>query len=83
MRADYASHLVRSPIVFELFLFSYLISALCLQNVNIYKTVSADPRSALQLENVSLTSRRMSTSRTTTWFSLRWPFSSVDQLCVL
>ena len=41
MKADYASHLVRSPIVFELFLFSYLISALCLQNINIYKTVSA------------------------------------------
>lgn len=40
MKADYASHLMRSPIAFELFLFSYLISALCLQNINIYKTVS-------------------------------------------
>jgi hypothetical protein len=38
MKADYASHLLRSPIAFELFLFSYLISALCLQNVLIYKT---------------------------------------------
>ena len=39
MKGDYASHLVRSPIVFELFLFFYLTSALCLQNINIYKTV--------------------------------------------
>ena len=40
MKADYSSHLLRRPIAFELFLFSYLICALCLQNINIYKTVS-------------------------------------------
>jgi len=40
MRADSASHLVRHPISFELFLLLYLVCALLLQKVNIYKTVS-------------------------------------------
>lgn len=42
MKADSASHLIRQPISFELFLFLYLICALLLQKINIYKTVSAD-----------------------------------------
>ena len=40
MKADSASHLIRQPINFELFLFFYLICALLLQKINIYKTVS-------------------------------------------
>ena len=39
MKLDAASHLVRRPISFELFLLVYLVSALALQMVNIYKTV--------------------------------------------
>lgn len=41
MKADSASHLIRGPISFELFLFIYLIFALLLQNTNVYKTVSS------------------------------------------
>ena len=40
MKADSASHLIRHPIKFEAFLFSYLVFALVLQKVNIYKSVS-------------------------------------------
>ena len=40
MRADSASHLLRRPVFFELFLFVYLVCALLLQKINIYKTVS-------------------------------------------
>lgn len=40
MKADSASHLIRHPIKFEAFLFSYLVCALVLQKVNIYKSVS-------------------------------------------
>ena len=40
MRADSASHLLRHPIKFELFLFLYLVCALLLQKINIYKKVS-------------------------------------------
>ena len=39
MKLDAASHLVRQPISFELFLLIYLVCALALQMVNIYKTV--------------------------------------------
>ena len=39
MRADSASHLLRHPINFELFLFLYLVCALLLQKINIYKQV--------------------------------------------
>lgn len=39
MRADSASHLLRHPINFELFLFLYLVCALLLQKINIYKKV--------------------------------------------
>ena len=39
MKLDAVSHLVRRPISFELFLLVYLVSALALQMVNIYKTV--------------------------------------------
>lgn len=39
MKADSASHLMKQPINFELFLFFYLICALLLQKINIYKTV--------------------------------------------
>eukprot|EP00731_Ephydatia_muelleri_P031904 Em0023g411a len=38
MKADSASHLIRHPIKFEAFLFSYLVCALVLQKVNIYKS---------------------------------------------
>ncbi len=40
MRADSASHLLRQPVSFELFFFTYLVCALLLQKINIYKTVS-------------------------------------------
>ena len=40
MKADSASHLIRQPVNFELFLFLYLVCALLLQKVNIYKAVS-------------------------------------------
>ena len=40
MKLDAASHLLRRPISFELFLVLYLMCALVLQMVNIYKTVS-------------------------------------------
>lgn len=40
MKADSASHLLRQPVSFELFLFAYLACALVLQKINIYKTVS-------------------------------------------
>ena len=40
MKADSASHLLRQPINFEFFFFCYLVCALLLQKVNIYKTVS-------------------------------------------
>jgi len=40
MKADSASHLIRQPVNFEFFLFVYLVCALLLQKVNIYKTVS-------------------------------------------
>ena len=39
MKADSASHLLRQPVSFELFLFAYLACALVLQKINIYKTV--------------------------------------------
>ena len=39
MKLDAASHLVRQPISFELFLLVYLVCALALQMINIYKTV--------------------------------------------
>ena len=39
MKLDAASHLVQRPISFELFLLIYLVCALALQMVNIYKTV--------------------------------------------
>lgn len=39
MKADSASHLLRQPINFELFLFVYLVCALILQIINIYKNV--------------------------------------------
>lgn len=42
MKADSASHLMKQPISFELFLFFYLICALLLQKINIYKTVRAE-----------------------------------------
>lgn len=38
MKADSASHLIRHPIKFEAFLFIYLVFALLLQKVNIYKS---------------------------------------------
>jgi len=37
MRADAASHLLRQPISFELFLFLYLVCTLLLQKINIYR----------------------------------------------
>ena len=40
MRADSASHLLRQPVAFELFLFFYLVCTLLLQETNVYKTVS-------------------------------------------
>ena len=40
MRADSASHLLRQPVTFELFLFFYLVCTLLLQETNVYKTVS-------------------------------------------
>ena len=39
MKLDAASHLLRYPIGFELFLLVYLVCALLLQMINIYKTV--------------------------------------------
>ena len=39
MKLDAASHLLRYPISFELFLLVYLVCALLLQMINIYKTV--------------------------------------------
>ena len=40
MRADSASHLLRQPVMFELFLFFYLVCVLLLQETNVYKMVS-------------------------------------------
>ena len=42
MKLDAASHLLRYPIGFELFLLVYLVCALLLQMINIYKTVRAE-----------------------------------------
>ena len=36
---DAASHIIRSGIAFEAFLFVYLVSATWIQNLNIYKSV--------------------------------------------
>ena len=39
-RQEASSHLLKHPLSFEAFLYVYLVAALCIQNVNIYKKVS-------------------------------------------